>query len=103
QVVPEALMSRFEVRPGLTGLAQVRGRRSLGWMEQLAADAEYVARRSVVGDLVIIARTVKVVLSGSGVYAGAPKNWRAYLGGDDALSGSSGEPVNVPGERPCSS
>jgi len=80
EVVPPELMTRFEVRPGLTGLAQVRGRRSLGWMEQLACDAEYVATRSFLGDLAIVARTFRVVLSGSGVYADASRNWRAYRG-----------------------
>src|SRR5690606_38534252 len=67
EVVPPGYMKRFEVRPGLTGLAQVRGRRSLGWMRQLAYDAEYVEKRSFVYDLGIILSTVKVVLLGGGI------------------------------------
>src|SRR5699024_5485469 len=46
EVVPPGYRKRFSVRPGLTGLAQMRGRRGLGWLRQLAYDAEYVEKRS---------------------------------------------------------
>lgn len=78
EVVPPGYMKRFDVRPGLTGLAQVRGRRSLGWLQQLAFDAEYVENRSFFYDLGIIFTTVKVVLTGSGIYGGEGLNWRVY-------------------------
>lgn len=78
EVVPEDRMGRFAVRPGITGLAQVRGRRSLDWMEQLAYDVEYARAPGVGRDLGIMARTVWVVLTGSGIYGDASKNWRAY-------------------------
>jgi lipopolysaccharide/colanic/teichoic acid biosynthesis glycosyltransferase len=77
--IPPDYMSRFNVPPGLTGLAQVRGRRSLDWLMQLAADREYVENRNLWLDLKIIARTVVVVFSGSGVYDPNAKNWRDYL------------------------
>lgn len=79
--IPADRMQRFDVRPGLTGLAQVRGRRSLGWPEQLAADVEYVQRQSLWFDVGIILRTVWVVLTGSGVYGDAGANWRSFLPG----------------------
>lgn len=78
EVVPPGYMKRFDVRPGLTGLAQVRGRRSLGWLKQLAFDAEYVEKRGFFYDLGIILITIKVVLLGSGIYGGEGLNWRAY-------------------------
>lgn len=78
EVVPPGYMKRFAVRPGLTGLAQVRGRRSLGWLQQLAYDAEYVEKRSFFYDLGIIFITVKVVVLGSGIYGGEGLNWRKY-------------------------
>lgn len=78
EVVPQEHQDRFRVRPGLTGLAQVRGRRSLGWLEQLAADSEYVRKYGLWYDLGIMLRTVWVVLTGSGVYGGEGQNWRAY-------------------------
>ena len=92
EVVPPGYMTRFEVRPGLTGLAQVRGRRSLGWLKQLAFDAEYVEKRSFFYDLGIIFTTIKVVLLGSGIYGGEGLNWRAYR---DSLNGRPPEDRDV--------
>lgn len=58
---------RFEVRPGLTGLAQIAGRNAVDWPERLALDVAYVERRSLRLDLTILLRTVPVVLGRSGV------------------------------------
>ena len=61
---------RFEVKPGITGLAQVHGRNLVDWPERLALDVRYVEERSLTGDLRILARTVPMVLTGSGVSNG---------------------------------
>jgi sugar transferase EpsL len=61
---------RHEVRPGLTGWAQVNGRNALGWDERLDLDVWYVEHQSVALDLRIMARTAGVVLSGSGISHG---------------------------------
>ncbi len=61
---------RFEVKPGITGLAQVSGRNLVDWPERLALDVRYVEQRSLIGDLRILVRTVPTVLSGSGVSHG---------------------------------
>lgn len=58
---------RFEVRPGLTGLAQIAGRNAVDWPERLALDVDYVARRSLRLDLTILVRTVPVVLGRGGI------------------------------------
>jgi len=58
---------RHVVKPGLTGAAQVRGRNALTWDEQFELDVWYVDHRSFALDLKLLARTVKVVLSGAGV------------------------------------
>ena len=58
---------RLEVRPGLTGLAQVNGRNALSWDRRIELDVEYVERQSLLLDLQIIARTIKTVLSGEGI------------------------------------
>lgn len=84
EVVPPSYKRRFSVRPGLTGLAQVKGRRSLGWLQQLAFDAEYVDKQSLAFDLKILLLTVKVVLTGGGIYGEAGLNWRTYR---DRLNG----------------
>jgi lipopolysaccharide/colanic/teichoic acid biosynthesis glycosyltransferase len=55
---------RFEVRPGITGLWQVRGRSRLSMLEALDLDVEYVTRRSLRLYLSILAMTVPVVLRG---------------------------------------
>jgi lipopolysaccharide/colanic/teichoic acid biosynthesis glycosyltransferase len=81
EVVPDDRLSRFDVRPGITGLAQVRGRRSLDWLQQLDYDVEYARSPGVLRDLAILFRTVWVVATGSGIYGDAAKNWRAYRNG----------------------
>lgn len=60
---------RHEVRPGLTGLAVIRGRNAISWDEKLAADLEYVRRCGWLLDLRILARTLLLVVSGRGVSA----------------------------------
>lgn len=60
---------RHEVRPGVTGLAQVSGRNSVDWDERLQLDVEYVDRRSVRLDLWILWRTAAVVIRRDGVSA----------------------------------
>ena len=58
---------RFLVKPGITGLAQVSGRNTVGWDERLAIDVQYVRSRTLRGDLMILLRTIGVVLRRSGV------------------------------------
>lgn len=84
EVVPPGYKIRFSVRPGLTGLAQVRGRRSIGWLEQMAHDAEYVGNQSLALDIKIVLLTVKAVALGNDIYGEAGLNWRAYR---DRLNG----------------
>jgi lipopolysaccharide/colanic/teichoic acid biosynthesis glycosyltransferase len=55
---------RFEVKPGLTGLWQVSGRSKLPMREALALDIEYVRRRSLAFDLLILIRTIPALLRG---------------------------------------
>lgn len=78
EVVPPSYMKRFAVRPGLTGLAQVSGRRSLGWLQQLWLDAEYIEKYSLSYDIGIMLHTVKVVVVGGDIYGGEGMNWRTY-------------------------
>src|SRR5690606_37822551 len=60
---------RHEVRPGITGWAQVKGRNALGWEEKFALDVWYVENRSLLLDLRILLVTVASVLSRHGVSA----------------------------------
>jgi lipopolysaccharide/colanic/teichoic acid biosynthesis glycosyltransferase len=60
---------RHDVRPGLTGLAQVMGRNSLTWDEKFEWDVRYVETRSFWLDLLILGRTVKAVIFREGISA----------------------------------
>ncbi len=63
----EIEMRRHEVKPGVTGLAQVNGRNNLNWDERLQMDIEYVDHWSIWLDIKIILKTVLVVLKRDGV------------------------------------
>ena len=58
---------RHEVRPGVTGLAQVKGRNAMPWAERLAWDVRYVETRSFALDCRIVLDTFKVVLAREGI------------------------------------
>jgi lipopolysaccharide/colanic/teichoic acid biosynthesis glycosyltransferase len=60
---------RLEVKPGITGWAQVNGRTSLPWAERIELDVWYVEHRSLWLDLRILAKTVRMLASGQGLYS----------------------------------
>ncbi|ORA26992.1 sugar transferase [Mycobacterium aquaticum] len=63
---PSEFDARFDVPPGLTGLWQVSGRSTLGTLDMLRLDIDYVRQRSLRGDVAILARTLPVILRGDG-------------------------------------
>lgn len=60
-------MRRHEVKPGMTGLAQVSGRNNLSWEEKFDLDVEYVEKQSILLDFKIMFKTVKVMLKKEGI------------------------------------
>lgn len=58
---------RHDVRPGLTGLAQVNGRNSISWEEKFENDVKYIKKHSFFFDLQILIRTIKVVVGREGI------------------------------------
>jgi lipopolysaccharide/colanic/teichoic acid biosynthesis glycosyltransferase len=66
---------RLEVRPGITGWAQVHGRAALPWDERIELDVWYVEHRSPWVDLKILARTPLALFGGT--YKGATGGWKA--------------------------
>ena len=62
-------MRRHEVRPGMTGLAQVSGRNHLSWEEKFELDVEYVDKQSIGLDFKIMLKTVKVMVKKEGINA----------------------------------
>ena len=71
---------RHEVRPGITGLAQVSGRNALSWEDRFALDVDYVERRSLVLDLSIIGRTVVAVLRRQGISGEGEATMSEFVG-----------------------
>jgi lipopolysaccharide/colanic/teichoic acid biosynthesis glycosyltransferase len=72
---------RLEVKPGLTGWAQVNGRASLPWSERIELDVWYVEHRSLWLDLRIIVRTPLALFHGT--YKGSSGGWRPSEKQDD--------------------
>jgi len=68
---------RLETRPGLTGLAQIRGGIHLPWPERWVHDIEYVRRITFLGDLKILVRTVAVVVLGESRFVQRPDDGKA--------------------------
>jgi len=64
QEMPEWALRRFELRPGMTGLAQVSGNVSLPWQKRWEFDVRYVEKCSFATDVRIILKTLFVVLFG---------------------------------------
>lgn len=60
-------MRRHEVKPGMTGLAQVSGRNNLSWEEKFDLDVEYVEKQSILFDFKIMFKTVEVMLKKEGI------------------------------------
>jgi lipopolysaccharide/colanic/teichoic acid biosynthesis glycosyltransferase len=59
---------RLEVKPGITGWAQVNGRAGIPWEERIELDIWYVDNRSLSLDLRILGRTARLLLTGHGLY-----------------------------------
>ena len=71
---------RADVRPGLTGLAQVNGRNAISWEEKFEFDLEYVDNISFLTDIKIILKTVTKVLKRAGISAQESVTMYAFQG-----------------------
>jgi lipopolysaccharide/colanic/teichoic acid biosynthesis glycosyltransferase len=72
----ERQRGRLSVRPGITGWAQINGRASLPWHDRIELDLWYVEHVSPVLDLRILWRTLRMVVTGHGLYRGETGGWR---------------------------
>jgi lipopolysaccharide/colanic/teichoic acid biosynthesis glycosyltransferase len=80
---------RHEVRPGITGWAQVNGRNAISWDEKLDLDVWYVRNRSFALDLKILAMSVVQVLRGQGISAPGQETMSEFRGTLDSRDGPS--------------
>ncbi|MCI8391764.1 MAG: sugar transferase [Roseburia sp.] len=78
----EAQRHRHDVRPGLTGLAQVSGRNALSWEEKFEDDVRYVRHITFAGDLKILFQTVAAVVKKDGISSGTSATMETFTGND---------------------
>lgn len=72
---------RLDVKPGVTGWAQIHGRASLPWAERIELDVWYVDHQSLRLDISIMLRTVGTLFSRGGTYKGEAGGWQPTDGG----------------------
>lgn len=71
---------RHDARPGLTGLAQVKGRNALSWEERFKLDVKYVDSISFCGDVAIIFGTLKTVFKREGITSETSATMEEFMG-----------------------
>jgi lipopolysaccharide/colanic/teichoic acid biosynthesis glycosyltransferase len=71
----ERQLRRLEVKPGLTGWAQINGRASLPWSDRIELDVWYVEHKAPLLDMKIVLRTIRMLASGHGIYKGGTGGW----------------------------
>ncbi len=76
----EEQRKRHEVRPGLTGLAQIHGRNAISWEEKFNLDLEYIQKITFFGDLKIIFGTVKKVFRREGIHSETAATMEEFSG-----------------------
>lgn len=75
-------MRRHEVRPGISGWAQVNGRNTITWEEKFRYDVEYVDKMSLKMDIYILIKTVLNVLKQDGINSGEANTMEKFRGTD---------------------
>jgi lipopolysaccharide/colanic/teichoic acid biosynthesis glycosyltransferase len=75
----ERQLRRLEVKPGITGWAQVNGRAALPWNERIELDVWYVDHRSLWLDIKILAMTARMLVTGHGLYKGETGGWQGPM------------------------
>lgn len=73
---------RHEVRPGLSGLAQVNGRNAISWEDKFKYDVEYVDNVTFFGDIKIIMQTVKNVIKRDGINSETSVTMEEFMGSE---------------------
>lgn len=71
---------RHDVRPGLTGLAQVNGRNAISWEEKFALDIQYISHITCLNDVKIILATVGKVFRRDGIHSEAAATMEEFRG-----------------------
>lgn len=73
---------RHDVRPGLSGYAQVHGRNMVSWEEKFKMDTEYASHITFLGDVKILLDTLRVALNREGISSGTSETMEEFMGGE---------------------
>ena len=76
---------RLEVRPGITGLAQVNGRNAISWEKRFEYDVEYVDSISFIGDWKILFKTIGKVFKREGINSATSATMEEFMGSDTEI------------------
>jgi lipopolysaccharide/colanic/teichoic acid biosynthesis glycosyltransferase len=81
-------LKRFEMRPGMTGLAQIKGRNNIRWTERIQYDLVYIEKFNIILDIGIIFKTIMLVFKKEGTdvmpeYRGEDRFSKYYVAGVD--------------------
>jgi len=82
----EVQRKRHDVRPGITGLAQVNGRNAISWQEKFDYDIKYAKDLSFSLDFIILLKTVKKVLNSSDIQSDSQVTMPKFTGNEDLRS-----------------
>ena len=78
----EQQAKRLEVRPGITGLAQVNGRNAISWEKRFEYDVQYVDRITFIGDLKIMFQTIGKVFKREGITSATSVTMEEFMGSE---------------------
>lgn len=77
---------RLEVRPGITGLAQINGRNAISWEKRFEYDVQYVDNITFLGDLKIMFKTVSKVFKREGITSATSVTMEEFTGSEEELA-----------------
>ncbi len=76
-------IKRLNIKPGITGLAQISGRNNLSWEKRFDLDVEYLSKQSLAFDTLILLKTFMIVFKGDGVNAVESEIMPEFMGNED--------------------
>lgn len=86
ELYDEEQKHRHDVRPGLTGLAQVNGRNSISWEDKFKEDIKYIEKISLIGDIKIILKTVIKVFKREGISQQENDTMEKFKGSEEKIN-----------------
>ena len=76
-------IKRLNIKPGITGLAQISGRNNLSWEKKFSLDIKYLSKKSFSFDIYILIKTFMIVFKGTGVNSVESEIMPEFMGNED--------------------